>query len=325
MTTTTGNINSVGQVLQILLQKKVLENFEPNLYFYQYGEQPIWTDGYHTLAWTRVNRLTNLYSNSILQEWVTPVATDTNNNTISITPTQYGLYVVISDMLLKQAPFDIVSRNALEVSHNLSRIIDESIQNTLWTTAPAANVWYVNATVLKVTGGARNSIVAGDKLTAAMLAEADSGLQVKAAPQLGGYYIGMFHTNVVYDLRTETTTGAFIDVNKYKRPEEILKGEVGTLWGIRVVSSPFIRRTTNTGSVVVYPNYFIGAGAYGVGMLQAPATHVTPNTATDSDPLAQRIKIGAKVAFGTLILQPDSLLIIESTSSVAFNSSFNTI
>ena len=149
-----------------------------------------------------------------------------------------------------------------------------------------------------------------------MLAAVDSGLQAKAAPQLDGYYVGFMHTNVVYDLRTEITTGAFIDVNKYKRPEEILKGEVGTLGGIRVVSSPFIRRTTNAGTIVVYPNYFIGAGAYGVGMLQAPQTYVTSNTATDSDPLAQRIKIGAKVAFGTLILQPDSLVIIESASKV---------
>jgi N4-gp56 family major capsid protein len=95
------------------------------------------------------------------------------------------------------------------------------------------------------------------------------------------------------------------------------------LGGIRIVSSPFIRRTTNAGGIVVYPNYFLGAGAYGVGMLMAPQTYVTPNTASDSDPLAQRIKIGAKVAFGTLILQPDSLVVIESTSSVAFNSSFN--
>lgn len=221
---TTGNINNVGQVLQILLQKKVLENFEPNLYFYQYGEQPIRTDGYHTLAWTRVNRLTNLYSNSVLQEGVTPVATDTNNNTISITPTQYGLYVVISDMLLKQAPFDIVGRNALEVSHNLARIIDESIQNTLRTTCPAANVFYVNGGNLVTDGtGTRNAIIAGDVMTAAYLAAVDSALQAKAAPQIGGYYLGFFHTNVVYDLRTETNTGSFIDVNKYKRPEEILK------------------------------------------------------------------------------------------------------
>ena len=56
----------------------------------------------------------------------------------------------------------------------------------------------------------------------------------------------------------------------------------------------------------------------------APQTYVTSNTASDSDPLAQRIKIGAKVAFGTLILQPDSLVIVESTSNVAFSSSFNT-
>jgi hypothetical protein len=55
-------------------------------------------------------------------------------------------------MLLKQAPFDIVNRNALEVTHNLSRIIDEAIQNTLRTTCPAANIFYVNSGALKVTG-----------------------------------------------------------------------------------------------------------------------------------------------------------------------------
>lgn len=58
-------------------------------------------------------------------------------------------------------------------------------------------------------------------------------------------------------------------------------------------------------------------------MLMAPQTYVTSNTPTDSDPLAQRIKIGAKVAFGTLILQPDALIIVESASNVAFSSSFN--
>ena len=321
---TTSNINNVGQVLQILLQKKVLENFEPNLYFYRYGEQPIWTDGYHTLAWTRVNRLTNLYSNSILTEWVTPVNTDTNNNTISITPTQYGLYVVISDMLLKQAPFDIVGRNSIEVTNNLSRIIDESIQNTILTTAPAANIFYVNSAALAISGN-QNAIVSWDVMKSAYLAAADSALQAKAAQQFDGYFMWFFHTNVVYDLRTETNTGSFIDVNKYKRPEEILKWEVGTLWGIRVISCPFIRLTTNSGWVVVYPNYFLGVWAYWVGMLQAPQTYITSLTASDSDPLAQRIKVGAKVAFGSLILQPDSLLIIESTSSVAFGSSFNAI
>jgi N4-gp56 family major capsid protein len=96
------------------------------------------------------------------------------------------------------------------------------------------------------------------------LAAADSALQAKAAPQFDGYYLGFFHTNVVYDLRTENNTGSFIDVNKYKRPEEILKGEVGTLGGIRVISCPYIQTYVNTEAtpIVIYPSYFIGTGAY---------------------------------------------------------------
>lgn len=316
----TTNINNVGQVLQIILQKKVLENFEPDLYFYQYGEKPVWTDGYNTLAWTRVNRLLVDYTSAILQEGTTPVEQTTNNNTISVNATQYGLYVTISDKLLAVAPFDIVGRNALEVSHNLSRIIDEAIQHTLWTTCPVANIAYVNSNSMTFTGN-RSSIGSGDVMEAGMVAEAHAILNGKAAPMFDGYYMAFMHTNVVYDLRVETNTGSFIDVNKYKRPEEILKWEIWAIGWVRIISSPFIKRVKS--SVTVYPNYFLWVGAYWVGVLQAPQTYITPNTPTDSNPLAQRVKVGAKVAFGTTILQPDALLIVESTSNLEVGSSFN--
>ncbi len=322
---TTLNVNNVGQVLQIILQKKVLENFEPDLYFYSYGEKPVWTDGYNTLARTRVNRLLVDYTAAVLIEGQTPVETDTNNNTISVTAVQYGLYVSISDKLLAVAPFDIVGRNALEVSHNLSRIIDAAIQNQLWTTCPAANIGYVNWAVLTFAGNRAAIVNTTDLLTAKMLAQVEAILETKAAPRYDGYYMLFAHPAVVNDLRTEAATGAFIDVMKYKLPENIIKGEVGALNGIRIISSPYIKRVLNAHPATIYPNFFVWMWAYWVWVLQAPQTYITPNTPTDSNPLAQRIKIGAKVAFGTTILQPDSLIIVESTSFLNTNSSFNTI
>ena len=63
-----GNVNNSGQLLQIMLNKTVLENFEPDLYFYKMGEKPIWYDGYYTMAWTRFNRLTVDETQALLSE-----------------------------------------------------------------------------------------------------------------------------------------------------------------------------------------------------------------------------------------------------------------
>ena len=67
------------------------------------------------------------------------------------------------------------------------------------------------------------------------------------------------------------------------------------LSNIRIVMAPFIQKFSST--VDVYPCLVVGKGAYGVGTFQSLQTYLTPATPSDSDPLAQRRKVGAKVAF----------------------------
>ena len=44
-------------VLQTWLKREVLENFEPNLYFYKAGEKPTVEAGYNTLGWAKFSQL----------------------------------------------------------------------------------------------------------------------------------------------------------------------------------------------------------------------------------------------------------------------------
>jgi hypothetical protein len=44
---------------------------------------------------------------------------------------------------------------------------------------------------------------------------------------------------------------------------------------------------------------------------------ITPRTASDSDPLAQRVKVGAKIAFVAKRLQENAMVRIESGTSFA--------
>jgi len=52
------NVDSSGSVLQTWLDRKVLENFESNLYFYKMGKKPVMPSGYNTLAFTKPSKLT---------------------------------------------------------------------------------------------------------------------------------------------------------------------------------------------------------------------------------------------------------------------------
>jgi len=203
--------------------------------------------------------------------------------TISITPKQYGIFVILSDLLIDTVPMNLVSEAAKVVGQNMGRIVDESIQTVL--EATGTNVIFAGAAVSRVT------ITAADVLTANKLAEANAFLSTKAAPLFDDAYVAVMHPNVIYDLQTEAGTGTFIDINKYTKPamEKILRGEIGKLFNVRIVRSAFIQTFAST--VTVYPTYIMGKGAYGVADLQALQTYITPRAPSDSDPLAQRVKV----------------------------------
>lgn len=126
-------------------------------------------------------------------------------------------------------------------------------------------------------------------------------------------YVAIAHPNVIYDLRAETGVGSWLDSNKYVTPEKIFKWEVGALNGVRFVESSNVKTFAST--VTVYPTLFLGRGAYGISECQTLQTYITPRTASDSDPLAQRQKIGSKIAFSAKRLQEDAMVRVESATS----------
>lgn len=304
----TGNINNSGQVLQTWLYRQVLKNFEPQLRFYDMGTKPIYQEGYQTLAWTRVNRLEVTPASALLNQGVTPVETNINLDTITLVPKQYGMYVTLSDYLLDVAPINLVKEASKQVGNNMARIIDSVIQSNL-----ATNGTYVN---YGGTAVIRTGLTSGDTATAKDFAKANAFLMTKGAPMFSNGYIGVVHPNVVYDLQMESGVGAFVDVNKYSKPDQVMSGEIGKMFGIRLVTSGYIQ--TFASNVTVYPTYILWEGAYGVATLQTLQAYITPRMATDSDPLAQRVKVGSKVAFDSIILQQKALVRLETASSLSY-------
>lgn len=308
--TSRSNINASWQLLQTWLDRTVLENFEPNLRFYDMWEKPARPAGYNTLAWTRCNKLTVSPATATLTEWVTPDDTAITFTTISLTANQYGMYAIITDILEDVSPVPMVSNALKVIGENMARIIDQVIQGVL---ATGTNVIYAGDATT------RASIDASDLMTATTLAKANAFLSTKAAPVFGDGYIACMHPNVIFDLQTGTATWAFMDLSKYTESgrAQLVKGEIGKIFNVRVVSSAFIQTFAST--VTVYPTYVMWKGAYGVADLQGLRSYMVGDGASKSDPLAQRRYVWAKVAFNAIILQPDALVRIESASSLSYS------
>ena len=290
--------------LQTKLYKQLLENFEPNLYFYDMGEKPMVEDGIGTVSWAKASKLSVTAATATLTEGVTPNSTAFTYTVISTTPTQYGIFVEISDRLLKAAPTKILSNAGTEVGANMARIIDQVIQTEIMA---GTNVIYSDVS----TNTVRTDIATTDLFTSSLLRKAHTKLSSLNAPTIGGYYLGVAHPFVTGDLRAESN-GAWVEFSKYTTPDKLFKGEIGALHGVRLTECSNVQTFTST--TTVYPTLVMGKGAYGVTEWASLETIYKP-LGSGADPLNQVASVGAKVDFAAKRLQEDAMVRLETAAT----------
>lgn len=128
-----------------------------------------------------------------------------------------------------------------------------------------------------------NAIFAGSAGTSAGLAGTDvmsKALMVKAYSKLAkagamktadGYFLAMLTTDQIADLKLSAAVGDWTDVNKYSRPEQVMSGELGAIYGFKVIeinSLPVVNQSGGTNDVSTA--VFFGVNALGQGVSIAP-------------------------------------------------------
>lgn len=319
--TTRGNVTGTGTLMQNYLNKTVVENLEPKTRFYGMAQKSEWLSWYNTLSWTRMRNYTVSVAAATLLEWATGTEQLMVMDSVTMTATQYGLYVIVSDLLVRVEPVKTRGRAAKELTNNMARIYDTVIQDVLSTNG--INVIYGG------TATSRATVAAADTATMLDLAKANAFLSTQGADEYGQGFVAVMHPNVIYDLWKDPATKNITEVVKYTNAvERIFSGEIGMIHNVRVIKSSNIKTFTNPIPVVVYPTYIMGADAYGTADLKSMETYYSmtkTNGVTDtSDPLAQRNTVGVKGAFGCLILQQKALIRLETASSLSFVWNFNT-
>ena len=146
--------------------------------------------------------------------------------------------------------------------------------------------------------------------------QAAAELKAMNAPKIDGYYVGIIHPYVAYDLMQEAGN-QWMEVQKYATPENMLTGEIGCLGGVRFVESTEAK-IWNEGAdgCAVFATLIIGADAYGVTSVNGGGVeHIVKQKGYGNDPLNQRSSVGWKGLKTAKRLVEEYMVRIESGSA----------
>ena len=299
---TTSSALSAG--MQTYYNRELLRTFEPNLVHLQFGDEHRMPP--HSGLVMNMRKLIPLETNTkALSEGDPGESVMLAETEVTVQLQQYGEYARCTDKLdLTHLDMDIMRRTKLFGDAG-ARSIDAVVREEL---AKCANVIYAGGKA------SRAELTAADKLTSRELRKAVKTLKKNHAQTFGGYYVGIIGPDTMYDLQEDE---AFVKVSQDQDKENIYTGEVGRLFGVRLVETTEAKIFEGAGadgadvaSVIVLGQY-----AYGVTSLKGakPRVIVKPaGSAGTADPLDQISTVGWKMdGFGAKLLQPEYAVRIE--------------
>ena len=282
---TTSSALSAG--MQTYYNRELLRTFEPNLVHLQFGDEHRMPP--HSGLVMNMRKLIPLETNTkALSEGDPGESVMLAETEVTVQLQQYGEYARCTDKLdLTHLDMDIMRRTKLFGDAG-ARSIDAVVREEL---AKCANVIYAGGKA------SRAELTAADKLTSRELRKAVKTLKKNHAQTFGGYFVAIIGLDTMYDLQEDE---AFVKVSQYQDKENIYTGEVGRLFGVRLVETTEAKIFEGAGasgadvaSVIVLGQY-----AYGVTSLKGakPRVIVKPaGSAGTADPLDQISTVGWKM------------------------------
>ena len=205
-----------------------------NLVHEQFGQKrPIPKHGGKTVEFRRFSKLPKALK--AITEGVTPSGNKLNVSTVSCTVDQYGDYIEQTDMLELTAVDNTIVEATKELASQAGLTLDTVVRNEI---IGGTNVMYAPS----VSGGSETEIGSRSDITSACrlrvtdVFKAAAELKAVNAPKINGSYVAIIHPYVAYDLMQEAGE-QWIGIQKYANPENILRGEIGSLAGVRFVES----------------------------------------------------------------------------------------
>lgn len=256
--------------------------------------------GTGVVYWTKWTNLATVTAGQGEGKPTTAVAMTASN--VTGTTAQYDAAVSISDLLAYTSFGDVMKATMERLAYNAGISIDTVVAKEI------QNSGTFDTVVGGIAAAAWTSIPATATMTIGGVRRAVRRLQRADARQLeDGSWVSVIHPDSLYDLQADTTTGGWIDANKYTEANanKLLTGEAGKLMGVRFLSSTnaSVPRTGVVATGSLYVTSFFGTDAFGVTELQGLKTYVKDfGSGGVADPTDKVATAGWKTTFGAASL-----------------------
>lgn len=266
----------------------------------------------NVVTWTYMSNLAAATSTLSETSDVSPVTLATTQ--VSATLAEYGNAVELSAML-RATGFVDVDEGALNVlGYNMADTLDTIARDTI---DAGTNVRYSGSST------ARNNVTPSSTITSSDIRYVAAKLRGnKAVPKKQGYYVGLIHPDVSYDLRSQSSSASnasWREAHIYASPEAIYAGEIGAFEGVAFVETPRAPIFADAGSspttTDVYGTVIVGQQALAKAVAIDP--HLVQSPVVDR--LRRLVNYGWYALEGFARFREAAIYRIESASSIGAN------
>ena len=216
--------------MKVFYSDYLIDNAIPNLVHDQFGQKhPIPRGRGKTIEFRKYAPLAKALTP--LQEGVTPQGNSLTVSTVTADVVQYGDYIELSDVLLLTA----IDNNLLHATKLLGNQAGETLDTvTREVLNGGQNAEYWDGSLL-----ARYQLVGGEAtgnhyFNVNCVRNAVRTLKNNKAKKINGYYVGIIHPDVAYDLMGDDD---WVNASQYAGSTQIFEGEIGKIHGVRFVET----------------------------------------------------------------------------------------
>ena len=317
--------NDLSPEMKTFYDMNLIDEASALLVHDQFGQKrPIPANSGKTIEFRKFSPLAK--ATTPLTEGVTPDGKALNVQAVTATVSQYGDYIVQSDVLELTSIDNTIVEETKLLGRQAGLTLDTIVRNII---VAGTNVNYCpkvasDGTETAVTS--RSALDSTAKLTVKQVQKAVAKLRANNAPTINGDYVAIVHPYVAYDLMRDPE---WIDAHKYAQPENLYVGEIGKISGVRFVQTSeaaIIKNSTCPDGLAVFCTLIFGDEAYGTteitgGGLQTIVKQ--KGSAGTADPLDQRSSVGWKATHVAKRLAEEYMIRIESGCSFSYEAQSN--
>ncbi len=309
--TQTTNDANLSPEMKTFYDNTLIDNSMPKLVHDRFGDKyPIPKNGGKTIEFRKYSPLKK--ATQPLTEGVTPAGNSLSVTTVTATVNQYGDYIKISDMLELTAIDNNVVQSTKLLGSQSGRTLDSITREIINAGTQVIYASKSDGTEVLI----RNNLDATCALTVETIFKAAAQLETMNADGIDGEsYVAIIHPYAAYDLMR---CKEWIDVHKYAEPENIFKGEIGSIGNVRFVKSTeakIWKDETCPDGLAVFSTLVLGAHAYAVTDVTGGGLKtIIKQLGYGDDPLDQRSSVGWKATRVAAILSDEYMVRIESCS-----------